>query len=203
MLDRLAGLPPQGIYGVIALLAALENIVPPVPADMAVALGAFLAARGAAVSPVAVFLVTWIANVVTAAGMYYVARTVGRSFVESRTGQRLLSPAALRTLERAYQRHHLWGIFLSRFLPGYRAVVPPFAGIAGLGLKQALPPVALASGLYYGLLVFLAYRVGASWERVERALGRLGWGLAVAAALVTALLVWAAVVWRRGRRNAS
>jgi membrane protein DedA with SNARE-associated domain len=187
---------------VIALLAALENIVPPVPADTAVALGAFLAARGAPISTTAVFLVTWVANVTSAVGMYYVARTVGRPFVESRTGRRLLSPRALRALERAYQRHHLWGIFLSRFLPGYRAVVPPFAGIAGLAALRALPPVVVASGLYYGLLVFLAHRIGANWDSLTRVLRQLGWWLGAIAAVATALLAWALVRWRRRQDDA-
>ncbi|MEK6610644.1 MAG: hypothetical protein AABZ35_06970, partial [Gemmatimonadota bacterium] len=80
MLNWLAGLPPQGIYGALALLAALENIVPPVPADLAVALGAFLAARDdAPVSVTAVYIVTVVANVTSAIGMYAVARTVGKS----------------------------------------------------------------------------------------------------------------------------
>lgn len=195
----MAGLPPAGIYGVIAVLAALENIVPPVPADTAVALGAFLAARGAPISLTGLFVATWVPNVTTAIGMYAVARTVGRSFMESRTGRRLLSPRAMRALERAYERHHLWGIFVSRFLPGYRAVVPPFAGIAGLRATRALPPVVLASALYYGLLVWLAGRVGANWEAVLTVLRNLGWWLGGIAVVATALLVWAVVRARRQR----
>jgi hypothetical protein len=40
------------------VLAALENIIPPVPADTAVALGAFLAGRGT-LNAWAVFGITW------------------------------------------------------------------------------------------------------------------------------------------------
>jgi membrane protein DedA with SNARE-associated domain len=45
-INWLAGLPPVAIYSVIALMAAIENIFPPFPADTAIALGAFLAHRG-------------------------------------------------------------------------------------------------------------------------------------------------------------
>ena len=188
------------MYGVIAVLAALENIVPPVPADTVVALGAFLAGEGAPVTMLGVFLATWIPNVASAVGMYWVARTVGRGFVESPTGRRLLSPAAMRAIERAYQRHHVWGIFVSRFLPGYRAVVPPFAGIAGLGAVRALAPVAVASGIWYGFLVLLAHRLGSNWDGVERAIGRVGWWLGLVALAVSAALV-VAVLLRRRRRS--
>ena len=56
MLAWLAGLPPAAVYVVLALLAVVENVVPPVPADAAVALGAFLSHRGVT-TPLAVFLV--------------------------------------------------------------------------------------------------------------------------------------------------
>jgi membrane protein DedA with SNARE-associated domain len=192
------------VYGVIALLAALENIVPPVPADSVVALGAFLAARGASITLTGVYVATWIPNVASAIGMYWVARTLGRTFAEGRTGRRLLSPRTFAALERAYQRHHLWGIFVSRFLPGYRAVVPPFAGVVGLGAFRALVPVALASGIWYAFLTWLAHRVGTDWPRLQRLLGHVSWWLGAAAVVVTVLLVWAVWAWRRAhtRREA-
>jgi membrane protein DedA with SNARE-associated domain len=42
----LTSLPPAVLYLVLALVAAVENIFPPIPADTVVAFGAFLAARG-------------------------------------------------------------------------------------------------------------------------------------------------------------
>jgi membrane protein DedA with SNARE-associated domain len=197
----LAGLPPAGIYGVIALSAALENIVPPIPADTAVALGAFLAGQGGTVTMTGIFLATWVPNVVSAAGMYWVARTVGRSFAESPTGQRLLSPRAMRRLEQAYARHHSWGIFVSRFLPGYRAVVPAFAGLVRLGPWRTLLPVAIASGLWYGFLILLAHRLGSDWDAIRLALGRVGLWLAGAALVASFAL--AVAVWRRRRSDAA
>ena len=168
------------------------------PADTAVALGAFLAARDAPVTLLGVYVVTVVANVSSAVGMFFVAKTVGRAFFESRAGQRVLSRRSVQRLEREYERHHLWGIFLSRFLPGYRAIVPPFAAIANLPARKALPPVVAATALYYGLLVLVAHRLGRNWEAVERLVSRLGVGLAVAAVGVTALIGW--WLWRRRAR---
>ena len=167
------------------------------PADTVIALGSFLAGRGADVTMLGVFFATWIPNVASAAGMYWVARTLGRDFADSPAGRRLLPPRAMRAIERAYQRHHLWGIFASRFLPGYRAVVPPFAGIAGIGAVRALAPVVLASGIWYGFLVWVAHRVGSDWYAVQRVVGRIGWWLGAAALVVTAAA--AIAIWRRWR----
>jgi len=172
-----------------------------VPADTVVALGAFLAGQGSDLTMAGVFLATWLPNVTSAIGMYWVARTVGRSFVESPTGRRLLPPRAMRALERAYQRHHWWGIFVSRFLPGYRAFVPPFAGIAGLGAFRALVPVVLASGLWYGFIVWLANRLGSNWDGVRHTIGRVGWWLGAVAVAATVLLALAVWRWRRSRAH--
>ena len=46
LLDALAALPLAPTYLVLMVLSAVENIFPPVPADTAVALGAFLALAG-------------------------------------------------------------------------------------------------------------------------------------------------------------
>lgn len=195
----LAGLPPAELYGVIALLAGLENIVPPVPADTAVALGAFLAAQGALVHPWGVYAATLLPNVATAAGMYLLARRAGRAFGETGLGKRFFGHAMMRTVSRLYERHHFWGIFLSRFLPAYRAVVPPFAGAVGLPAHKALPPVILASAIWYGFVCLLAYHLGANWYAVRHALARTGSVLAVAAVLFTAVIAW--LLWRHRARQ--
>jgi membrane protein DedA with SNARE-associated domain len=95
---------------------------------------------------------------------------------------------------RLYERHHFWGIFVSRFLPGYRAVVPPFAAVAGLPIWKALPPIVLATGLYYAFLTLLAYHFGRNWEAVRSAVAHFSVVLAVAAVAVTVVI--AVLVWR-------
>ena len=45
-LDWVGSLPPLPTYVVLSVLSALENVFPPVPADVAVAVGAFLAQQG-------------------------------------------------------------------------------------------------------------------------------------------------------------
>ena len=200
MFAWLAGLPPAQLYGVIALLAGLENIVPAVPADTAAALGAFLAARGAPLHPWGVYAATLVPNVVTAAGMYALARTAGRAFGETPLGRRFFADRTMRAVDRLYRRYHFWGIFLSRFLPGYRAVVVPFAGALRLPAHKALPPVVIASALWYGVVCVVAYRLGASWDAVRGALAGISGALAIAAAVVTVALVW--LLWRHRRRRA-
>ncbi len=186
------------MYGFLALIAAVENVAPPVPADAAALLGAFLSHRGVTSSPV-VFLIVWLANVAGALGVYLAARRYGRRVFNTGAGRRLLTPEAIGVIEREYLRFGLGGIFLARFLPGIRAVVPPFAGIVNLSPLRAGIPIALASAIWYGGVTYLGAELGANWDRISTILSGvnqpLGW-----IALVVAVL-WLGTAWLRARRR--
>lgn len=190
LLHFLESLPPGPLYGLIAALAAVENVFPPVPADTAVALGALLAGRDL-MDPWLVFGVTWTANVGSGAAVYALARRHGRALFQGVLGRRLFSDATIARIAEQYERHGTWGIFFSRLLPVWRGLVMPFAGISGVPAWRALVPLALASALYYGGLTFLVTTLGTNLEDVLRLVGRVNAVLAVlAAALLLATVLW-------------
>ena len=130
------------------------------------------------------------------------ARTLGRKFFTGRLGRRLLNPKHLTKLERLYSRHGTWGIFASRFVPGARAVIPLFAGIAGLTWVKALLPMAIASAIWYGALTFMAAKLVPKLDDLAAFIVGLNWlGLAFGV-VIAALVVWIALVRRRRRRVA-
>jgi membrane protein DedA with SNARE-associated domain len=194
LLDWLASLPPAGALAFLLVLSALENVFPPVPADVAVALGAFLAQRTGR-STLLLGAFCWAANTASSAGMYLFARAYGPGFFTHGWGRRLLPAAALDTLQRAYDRHGVAGIFVSRFLPGLRAGVTPFAGVVGLSPARTLVPAATASAIWYALIVAAATTLGLSWPVMRHWLERVNSVLGLIALAVTALFVtW---LWRR------
>jgi len=189
------------VYLVLGLLAALENVIPPLPTDAAVALGAFLSHRGVT-TPIGVFLVIWTSNMAGATVVYFLARRYGRRLFATRAGRRLLAPSALATIEREYLRFGIAGIFIARFLPGFRAVVAPFAGLAAIGVARSLLPMALASALWYGGITLLGTALGTQWSRLETILRRVNSGLAVAGAVAAAaILAWWLLRRRRRARQ--
>ncbi|HVO11005.1 MAG TPA: DedA family protein [Vicinamibacteria bacterium] len=200
LLDTLSALPLVPTYLVLMVLSALENVFPPVPADTAVALGAFLARRGQ-ISVVPLVVLCWLANLASATATYLVARRHGPAFFREGWGRKLMSPAVLAGVEEAYVRWGTAGIFLSRFLPGLRAAVTPFAGVARLGPWRALVPAALASALWYAFLGWAGYAVAENWQAVKEVVAGTNRVLgAVAAVLAVAVLLW---LWRRSRRGTS
>ncbi len=199
VLDALASLPRVPTYLVLMALSAIENVFPPVPADTAVALGAFLARRGE-ISVVPLAALCWLANMASAAGTYVFALTHGPEFFRVGWGRRIMTPGVMAALEEAYGRWGTAGIFVSRFLPGVRAAVTPFAGVAGLGPVQALVPAAVASAIWYALLAFAGYELAENWEAVKSLVASTNRALALAAVgLTLAVSLW---LWRRSRQRA-
>ena len=162
IINWLNDLPIGTLYIAIGLISAIENIFPPFPADVVVAFGSFLAARGQA-SPYTTFLIAWLGNLAGAALMYYVGRRYGSSAFMSRL-ERWAGKGAEQRLMALYGRYGLPALFISRFLPAVRAVVPPFAGAMKLPVIPVAIAIAGASAIWFTFITFIAYRAGSNWE---------------------------------------
>ena len=199
LLAWLTSLPPAALYAALAVTAASENVFPPLPADTVVAFGAFLAARGDA-SLLGAFLATWLGNVAGAMLMYALGRRFGAAWLarkvpalgvgddphESRVG-------------RLYARWGVPALFLSRFLPAARAVVPPVAGALRVPAATTTIAIALASAVRYGTIAVIAYNVGAEWESIAERMRAFGTWAAVVAGIVVAVVALAVWLRRRSR----
>jgi membrane protein DedA with SNARE-associated domain len=199
LLRWLADWPPAVLYLSLTVFAALENVFPPLPTDTVVAFGTWLAARGEG-SALGAFLCTWLGNVAGAAAMYDVGRRHGTGWMRRKFPQLAdeQGEARLRTL---YSRYGLAALVVSRFIPGVRALVPPFAGALRVPFLPAIAAMALASGVWYGLISYLAWRAGSNWEAVTAMIARSG-RMATIGAVAIALvggLVW---LWYQRRERA-
>ncbi len=196
LFDWLGALPPGALLGAMALLAAAENIFPPIPADVLVAFGGFLAARGDA-SPWPAFLCVWIGNVVGALVMYFMGRRFGTEWIERKFRLEKGGKAEVRIAE-WHTKYGTAALFMSRFVPGVRAVVPPIAGAMRIPLGGVALSIAAASGIWYGLITWLAFNAGANWETLAGTVKRLGAWMALGAAVILVVLV--IIIWWRRRR---
>jgi membrane protein DedA with SNARE-associated domain len=197
LVDALASMPAVPTYLVLIVLSAVENVFPPVPADVAVALGAFLAHRGEISAPL-LGVTCWLANTTSAAWLYLLARRRGPGFFRRGWPARLMPAQDLATVELMFRRYGSLGIFVTRFLPGVRAAVLPFAGAFGLSPTRALVPAAAASAIWYAFLVTAGSLLGDNWVAVKGLIGNVNRVLGlVAIAVVVALGFW----WIRRRRR--
>ena len=194
-LEWMTGIPAPVLYVALGLGAAVENVLPAVPADTFVALGGLLSAIGD-VSARGVFLATWLCNVASALVVYRLAYRHGRGFFAEGLGRHVLRPHQMERMQRFYARWGTPAIFLTRFLPGVRSVVPVFAGATLQGWLPVAIPIAVASAIWYGALVWLGAWAGRRLGLLDALLGRLNSALGIAALVVTAVaFVW----WWRSR----
>jgi membrane protein DedA with SNARE-associated domain len=102
-------------------------------------------------------------------------------------------------LQRLYARYGIWAIVISRFLPGIRAIVPPFAGALRIGALRSALAMGVASGVWYGAITYLAFNAGANFEALSTriATGQRWLGIGAAAIAAVALAAWFAARRRR------
>ncbi len=191
LLEWLVSLPTWALYGTLALIAAAENVFPPLPADTVVGVGSFLAARGSGSLVVAATSI-WAGNLLGAIGMYFVGRRYGSAALMRRFG----GADAEARVAKMYASYGVSALFVSRFLPGVRAIVPPFAGALRLPLRQVVPAMAAASAIWYGLIAWLGFRFGQNLEQLQAMIGsatRTSGLIAVGIVLLAGGVIW----WRR------
>lgn len=196
----LSSLPPVAIYATIAFLAFIESIVPPIPSDLMIAVAAFLAHDGTT-NFFLVYALAVIFSVLGTAAVWLFAKHFGKRFFASPLGKRALPPRAVARIEREYLRFGVVGLLIARFIPGVRAVVPPFAGLFGISLGQMLIATTLGALVWYAVIIRLATFLGTEWSEVQAMLDRVGKTTAIIATACALGLV--AFVWLRRRKAAS
>ncbi len=196
-LDFVLRQDPATVILVLMLLSALENVFPPVPADVAAATGAFWAVR-AGVSPILVGVLCFLGNQASAVGVYFWVRSRGEAVRQSRQFHLLLPPEVQPAVRRYFDRFGGLGIFLSRFLPGLRAGVLPFAAVSHVSPLRALVPAALASLIWYGALTAAGSALGLAYDDVKGTVARVTGTLGTIGVLIAAVGI--VLLWRAARR---
>jgi membrane protein DedA with SNARE-associated domain len=137
------------------------------------------------------------AMVVYALGRRYGAEAVERRiFAYGKMGEKAES-----RLEKLYVRYGMLALFLSRFLPGVRALVPPFAGAMKMPAIPVLTAIAVASGIWYGTVTVAAYHVGSDWDALRARLMEVSRTTTLVAGTVLTLIAAGWFIYRVRRKR--
>jgi len=199
LLNWLVTLSPGTLYSVLALVAAIENLVPPFPSDVVVAFGSFVAAQGPGTA-FGVFAFTWFGNVVGAMVVYALGRRYGARRLERRLAGKHAASRDAR-IRAMFKQYGMPAVFVSRFIPGVRAVVPVFAGALRLPVASTAAMIASASGIWYGLITYVAFRVGADWPMLRGMVAQYSRTAAIVAATILAIGIAAWALARRRQKS--
>jgi membrane protein DedA with SNARE-associated domain len=128
--------------------------------------------------------------------MYFVGRSHGADWMHEKFPA-LANERNERRLQALYGKYGVLALVLSRFVPGVRALVPPFAGAMKVPAGRAIAAIAIASTAWYGTISYVAFRAGADWSALAGTIRRYSSIMAIVAAVA---LAGAAVWWYLRRR---
>jgi membrane protein DedA with SNARE-associated domain len=211
MMGWLGDVPLAALYALIFAASLVEGVLPLMPGDVAAALLAFFAARaGGHLTPTIIAVTA--GSVIGALIMWWLGGRYGASYLAKLLHKLGLTKAehqveeAEHRVEAAYRQYGWVALFVSRFLPGLRAVVPAAAGALRIPFWEVTIIFTLASGIWYGGISWIAFHVGRDWESVRDAVVRVGRNVglwAIIAALVLVMVGWRLVKRRRAAVAAS
>lgn len=158
-------LSPLSIYSVFFLIAYLENIIPPVPGDVLVAFGGYLAAEQL-VSFSLLLAITTFASVIGFMTMYAIGSHWGYQIENQREKFWLMRFIDVKYFDKGKRWMERWGqgaILANRFLAGTRSVISITAGIYRTRLWTTVLSSSISSLLWNFVLLMLGWIVHENW----------------------------------------
>ncbi|MFM7465448.1 MAG: DedA family protein [Cyanobium sp.] len=191
-------------YCLITLGMFLENLFPPIPAELIMPLGGYLAHKGQLqIGPV--ILAGLLGTVLGAWFWYGIGRLVNEERLEhvlGRHGRWLgITPERLRLSRRWFNRHGAAVVFLGRLVPGVRTFISVPAGIELMPQPPFLAWTTAGSSILVVILALLGRALGENYRKVLRWVEPLS-GVALQVILVAAL-GWGLLVFARRHRSDS
>jgi membrane protein DedA with SNARE-associated domain len=181
----------------IAVLVALETIIPPIPSELILPLAGFHVAEGRFSYPVVVLSAT-AGSLLGSFLLYGLGVWFGQERLQhfvSRAGRYILVDLSdLERSQRWFDQHGRAAVFAARLVPGMRSLISLPAGLAHMPLWSFAIYTLLGSVVWNGLLVGLGWLLGSRWELVGT------YGPIIEYAVLALLLAMALrVLWHRRR----
>lgn len=156
---------PGIAYLVLFASAFIENVMPPIPGDTVVVLGAYLVSTGK--------LEFWPVYITTCTGgllgfmvMFFIGAKFGRTFFYKKARAKVFNINKLETVEKWFAKWGYWVIFANRFLSGTRSVISVFAGLFHLKWHIVMILGLFSLLIWNGLLIFAGILIGDNWEQI-------------------------------------
>lgn len=159
-------LPPASLYGVFFLVAYIENVVPPIPGDILVAFGGYLAAEQV-IELTPVFLLTTVASVFGFMTMYWLGSHLGTQIKEQRNKFWMMRFIPIKYMDKGRRWMQRWGqgvIMANRFLAGTRSVISLTAGISHTPVTPTVVSSTVSSVLWNAILLGFGWIVHENWQ---------------------------------------
>lgn len=184
----------MGLPGV-GLLVALENLIPPVPSELVLAMAGYLAGEGR-MNVVLVVLSATAGSVLGALLLYWLGAALGEDRLRRWLDRiPLVDSDDLDRADRWFERYGSWAVLFGRMIPVVRSLVSIPAGADHMPAGRFLALTTLGSGIWNTIFVGLGYTLGSRWQSIDRYASYFDYGLL--AIFVAMIGLWAGRKLRR------
>lgn len=184
-----------GYWG-IALGMALESACIPLPSEIVLPFGGFLAARGD-ITLMEAIMAGQFGGLAGSVAAYWIGRMGGRSFLERYGKYLLISRHELDVADRWFAERGEWTVFLTRLMPGIRTFISVPAGVAGMDFGRFLFFSCMGMLPWSVAFTVAGYRLGQNWSFVREQLHRFDLVVIALLLLCAGWFVW--YKWRSTR----
>ncbi|SMO96071.1 DedA family protein [Gracilimonas mengyeensis] len=176
IVDWIEVVPPIAMYLMFFAIAYIENLLPPIPGDVIVAFGGYLAAEGV-IQLFPVWSLTVVASVAGFMTMYWLGFIWGEQIENNRESHLLLRFLDYKHFRRGKRWMLKWGqgvVMANRFLAGTRSVIALTAGMSRLRIWPTTLSSLLSSVLWNTLLLAMGWVIRDNWQIIGEYLSNYG-----------------------------
>ncbi|NQV74252.1 DedA family protein [bacterium] len=183
--EWMSDLPAMLAYLTIFSISYLENVIPPVPGDMIIVFGGYMAGLGL-LNPWAVVGLSTIGGILGFMTMFAIGVRVGTGLLDPNRFKWLPKQRILLVKSKLER----WGFGLvaaNRFLSGLRSVISLAVGMAHMPVRPTLIWCSISALVWTGLITAAGFYVGENWEVVGEYLR--GYGVIITSIIVLFWLI--------------
>ncbi|ACF11654.1 SNARE associated Golgi protein [Chlorobaculum parvum NCIB 8327] len=198
---------PSSVYAVLFLSAYFENVIPPIPGDVPVALAGYLLTFSHITVSAALFWSTFgsVAGFMT---VFLLSRFLGLKLYAAgesevrhkfaRSIHKLFPPSEMEAVRQKFSGHGYMAVLVNRFLFGSRAVICIVAGMLHLKIPLVLAASFVSSLLWNILLLSTGYLLGSNWDKIGQYAVLYTAPFTI---LFTGFIIWKVVAYLKKRKQ--
>lgn len=177
-----------GLWG-IAIEMAIESAAVPLPSEVILPFAGYLVFTGR-VSFAGALVAAVLGGLAGSVASYYVGALGGRPLLERYGRYVLISHHELDRAQGWFDRYGEATVFFSRLVPGVRTFISLPAGIARMNMPRFIVYSTLGSIPWSAALIYVGYKLGENWRRLEPLFRRVDLLVAAGLALLVLLAGW-------------
>ncbi|HEX9997527.1 MAG TPA: DedA family protein [Abditibacterium sp.] len=199
MFEWISGLLEKGSYFGLFFLMFLENVFPPIPSELIMPFGGYLAKQGKLIF-FWVVVVGSLGSVVGSLPLYYAGKILGEKRLKTLADKHgvwlALSGEDISKAKKWFDARRGAAVFGCRIIPGVRSLIAIPAGIAQMPLPQFCFLTFAGSFIWALFLASLGFFLGEGFKTVDKFLGPISYLI-----LGGLIAFFAFKVWKRKQKQ--